>query len=169
MNNRIPILIAIGVLLIMGGIVFVVSSGGSSKSDTKNVVATPTPVHVEQLSDDDRPTVKLSFSADGHYVTLNVSNLKASSLEYSLIYDATVKKSQIQTGVSGSVKLEGRDSYSNRQLLGSESSGKFTYHEKIDNAVMELSLRNEAGYSIYTATYPFEIVSGQTVELTPAQ
>jgi hypothetical protein len=53
--------------------------------------------------------------------------------------------------------------------LGSESSGKFTYHENITNAVMELTLRDENKYSIFTATFPFTVSPGKTIELSQSQ
>jgi hypothetical protein len=90
-------------------------------------------------------------------------------LEYNLIYDAIVKKNPVNTGVTGSAKLEGKTVYSYKQLLGSESSGKFTYHENITNAVMELTLRDENKYSIFTATFPFTVSPGKTIELSQSQ
>lgn len=137
-----------------------------SSNTPATVQPTPTPATVEQLSVEDRPKVAMTFSPDGHYVTVKMASLKAAQLEYNLIYDATVKKNPIQTGVSGSAQISGTDEYSNKQLLGSESSGKFTYHENIKNAVMELTLRNTDGYSIYSGTYPFTVSAGKTVDLS---
>jgi hypothetical protein len=129
------------------------------------ITSTPTSPTVEQLTEDKYPKVTLQFSADGHYVTVNITDLHAAALEYNLIYDATVKKSPVNTGVTGGTKLDGETSYSYKQLLGSESSGKFTYHENITNAVMELTLRDGNKYSIFSATYPFSVSPGKTVEL----
>lgn len=127
----------------------------------------PTPGFAEQLSPDQYPKVSLDFSSDSHYVTVNITNIHADQIEYNLIYDATVKGNKIQTGVNASAKLDGKTEYSYKQLLGSESSGKFTYHSKIENAVMELALRDSAGRSVYNTTLPFTISPGQSVELTP--
>ena len=165
MNKKIIIITSLVIvsLIAIGG-VKVFSTGNST-----NPVPTPTPTAVEQLSPDKYPQVSLDFSADGHYVTVNLSKLQAASLEYNLIYDAIVKKNQVNTGVTGSTKLEGKDSYTYRQLLGSESSGKFTFHEEIKNAVMELTLRDTNRYSIFSATYPFEVSPGKSLDLSPAQ
>jgi len=111
----------------------------------------------------------LDFSSDGHYVTVNISNIHSDQLEYNLIYDATVKKDRIQTGVNAAAKLNGKSEYSYRQLLGSESSGKFTYHANIQNAMMELTLRDAANRSIFSATYPFTISPGKSQILTTSQ
>ena len=62
----------------------------------------PTPEIVEQLASDKQPKVNMTFSSDAHYVTVNITNISAASLEYNLIYDATVKGSSLQTGVNAS-------------------------------------------------------------------
>ncbi len=119
------------------------------------VVPTPTPSALVKLTPDQYPTVSLDFSADGRYVTVKIANINSEKLEYNLIYDATVKKNKIQTGVNAAASLNGEKTYEKRQLLGSESSGKFTYHEKIENAFIELTLRDAYGRSIFFGTYPF--------------
>jgi hypothetical protein len=129
---------------------------------------TPTDELVQQLDPDKHPQVSLVFRPDGRYVTVNIKNLHAAVLEYNLIYNATVKNNKLQTGVNAQAKLDGVSTYSKEQLLGSESSGKFTYHANITNAIMELTLRDSSGRSIFTATYPFEVRAGQTVDLQPA-
>ena len=154
-------------LLLIGGVIF-----AKTKLSAGSVVVptpTPTPESVVQLPPDKQPQVSLTFSDDGHYVTVNVTDINADQLEYNLIYDATVKGTQINTGVSGSSKLNGVTSYSYKQLLGSESSGHFTYHASIKNAVMELTLRNNTGYSVFTATYPFTVSAGKTIDLKPSE
>jgi len=130
-----------------------------------SIVPSPTPAAAEQLTPDKYPRVSLEFSPDGHYVTVKISQIVASSLEYNLIYDAMVKKSPVNTGVTGSAKLDSQSTYTYKQLLGSESSGKFTYHENIKNAVMELTLRDANKYSIFSATYPFSLTPGKSIDL----
>lgn len=158
------------ILLIVGILIGVLAIFGIGRmitgSSKVSVTPTPTPATVEQLPEDKRPQISLAFTADGHYVTVNIENIYAAELEYNLIYDASVKKSQIQTGVTGGSKLDGKNNYAYKQLLGSESSGKFTYHESIKNAVMELTLRDSNKYSIFSATYPFEVTPGETISLT---
>ena len=136
----------------------------------KSVVApTPTPEAVKQLLPDQAPQVSLSFSTDAHYVTVNVTNIHADQIEYNLIYTATVKASQIQTGVNASKKLSGVTTYTERQLLGSESSGHFTYHQNIHDATMELTLRDAQNRSVYTTTYPFTLSPGSSINLKASE
>jgi hypothetical protein len=160
-------LAVIPLILLIGGGFFVKKTFFPSPSIA---VATPTPEPVvEQLPLESQPQASLQFSADGHYVTIKLANVQAAQLEYNLIYDATVKKNQIQTGVSGSARLNGQTTYSQKQLLGSESSGHFTFHDNISNATLELVLRNESGYSVFSATYPFTVSPGKSVSLTASE
>ncbi|TSC88351.1 MAG: hypothetical protein G01um101416_19 [Microgenomates group bacterium Gr01-1014_16] len=156
--------------IIVGTVVLVLILGGFflfRKPTTNNQQPTTTPIPgiAEQLTPDQYPKARLDFSSDAHYVTVNITNIKSDQLEYNLIYDATVKGNKIQTGVNASAKLDGQTDYSYKQLLGSESSGKFTYHTKIDNAVMELALRDSAGRSVYNATLPFTVSPGTSINL----
>lgn len=153
-------------LIVAGAIIYSAQKGGSKLA----VRPTPSPAVVEQLPVEKQPKVSLEFTKDAHYVTVDISNLNADQLEYNLIYDATVKNnSQIQTGVNAAANVKGKSAYSQKQLLGSESSGKFTYHEHIKNANMELTLRDSSGHSIFTATYPFEVKSGSSTQLSASQ
>jgi hypothetical protein len=159
----------------IGGIIALLTGGILAKTvifkSHDKVTPTPRPSpQVEQLSPDQAPSVSLNFSPDGHYVTVNITKIHAAMLEYNLIYDAKVKNNLINTGVSGSSVLDnGKDSYTYKQLLGSESSGHFTYHEQIHNATMELTLRNSDNYSVYNAVYPFTVSPGSDISLTPSQ
>lgn len=165
MKKALPI---VGIILVLvGGGVFFASRGKNDGKGTTKVTPTPLPPAV-QLPVEQQPKVSLTFSKDAHYVTVNITNLHSDQLEYNLIYDAVVKKQQIQTGVNASAKLEGKTTYSKEQLLGSESSGKFSYHEQIKNAVMELTLRDASNRSIFTATYPFTVSAGKTIDLSPS-
>ena len=158
---------ALIVILLIGGILFAKSKFTSGSKVT--LTPTPTPESVAQLTPDQAPKVSLSFTGDGHYVTVNITEIHAAKLEYNLIYNATVKNIQINTGVSGSSALNGGNSYSYKQLLGSESSGHFTYHSNITDATMELTLRNDAGYSVFNATYPFSVSPGKTIDLKASE
>jgi len=132
------------------------------------IVPTPTPAPIVQLSPDQYPQVSVQFSTDAHYATVKINNINADKLEYNLIYDATVKKNQIQTGVNAAATLNGGKTYEKTQLLGSESSGKFTFHENIKNAFIELTLRDSYGRSVFFGTYPFILTPGSTQNLTLA-
>lgn len=152
---------AVLVLVISGGVIYIAKKNGGNLP-----LATPSPSKaVVQLSQDKQPKISLQFSSDAHFVTVSLSNLNADQLEYNLIYDAIVKTTQIQTGVNSTADIKGKSTFTQKQLLGSESSGKFTYHTNIKNAVMELTLRDSGGHSIFTQTYPFTVSPGQSVDL----
>lgn len=166
MNKWLPVVGALVALGISGGVILYF------KGKPNSPIATPTPTPdtaAVQLTADKQPKVELKFSSDSHFVTVSLSNLNAHQLEYNLIYDASVKGSKLQTGVNSTANILGKSTFSQKQLLGSESSGKFTYHEKITNAVMELALRDSAGRSVFTATYPFTVSPGSSTTLTPAE
>ena len=165
MNKWLPIIGAVVALGISAGVILYFK--GKPKSSLP--IPTPTPEAAVQLATDKQPQVELKFASDGHYATVSLSNLNADQLEYNLIYDATVKSSKLQTGVNSTANISGKSTFSQKQLLGSESSGKFTYHEKITNAVMELTLRDSAGRSIFTSTYPFTVTPGSSSTLTPSE
>ncbi|MEK7163952.1 MAG: hypothetical protein AAB768_02290 [Patescibacteria group bacterium] len=162
MKDLWPIIAAVVILLAASSVIYVAKkNGGELPKPSPN----PSPAVVVQLSDEKQPKVSMQFDAKGNYVTVTISNLHADQLEYNLIYDATVKGNQIQTGVNASTSVKGKSTYTQKQLLGSESSGKFTYHTNIKNAVMELTLRDESRSSVFSATYPFTVSSGKSSEL----
>ena len=156
----------IGVTLLVVGIgIFLVFRNRAPK--TENQTPTPTPGIAQQLTPDQYPKVSLDFSSEAHYATVNITNIHADQVEYELQYDATIKGNTIQSGVSASAKLDGKTDYSYKQLLGSESSGKFTYHTKIVNAEIRLTLRDNENRSVYNTTLPFTVSPGKSVDLTP--
>ncbi len=160
----------LGLVMVVGVLLLARAGGDPSKISVAN--PTPTGEQVQQLAPADQPKVSLAFKADGHYATVKITNLKSNSLEYNLIYDADVynrdlkKNVRIQTGVTDNQKLNGANSYTKEQLLGSVSSGKTTYHENIANGIMELTLRDTDGRSIFSASYPFTITPGKSIDLT---
>lgn len=161
MKNWLPVIGAVVALLVSGAIIY-----SARKNNGQLPIVKPTPgTTAQQLPADQQPKVQLTFSADAHYVTIRLTNLHSSKLEYNLIYDATVGKNKLNTGVNSTAVVEGKTEFSQKQLLGSESSGKFSYHENIQNAVMELTLRDSAGRSVFSATYPFTVASGQSADL----
>jgi len=157
---------AVFVLIAAGTVVYVY------KNKTPGAIgdtSTPSPSAAVQLAVDKQPKVQLAFTNDSYYATVTLTNLYADKMEYNLIYDATVKKDRIRPGVTSTATVTGKTTFAQKQLLGSESSGKFSYHKDIQNAVMELTLRDIQGRSIFTATYPFEVKPDQTVSLTASE
>lgn len=159
-----PAVLAVLALLVAGVIVYTYKNRSAGNL---SAVPTPTPAAAAQLSPDKQPKVELTFTSDSHYATVSFTNLYADAIEYNLIYDATVGKNALNTGVNSTATVTGKTTFSQKQLLGSESSGHFSYHTNIHNASMELTLRDAQGRSIFTATYPFTVSAGATVSLTP--
>jgi len=157
------LIVALVLLLLLGGGGYLAAKKYLFSSA---LVPTPTLEPASQLPPEKHPVVNMEFTKDGHYVTVKISNIFADRLEYNLMYDAKVKGNSIQTGVAASAQTAGQSDYSHQQLLGSESSGKFTYHENIQNAVLELTLRDPAARSIFSATYPFTYSPGLSQSLT---
>ena len=157
------LIVALVLLLLLGGGGYLAAKKYLFSSA---LVPTPTLEPASQLPPEKHPVVNMEFTKDGHYVTVKITNIHADRLEYNLIYEASVKGNRIQTGVSASAKMEGQTDYSRQQLLGSESSGKFTYHEKITNAFVELTLRDSYGRSLFFGTYPFTLTPGASQTLT---
>jgi len=153
-NKWLPIVGAIGTLGLSAGVLLYFKGQPNSPLPTP----TPTLEVAVQLTANKQPQIELKFSSDGHYVTVSLSNLYADQLEYNLIYDASVKGSKLQTGVNSTASITGKTTFSQKQLLGS-------YHEKIANAVMELTLRDVSGRSIFTSTYPFTVTPGSSAKL----
>lgn len=153
---------AVAVLLISGFYIYRMRNATPSGPGP-----TPTLEAVAQLPESEQPKPSLTFTRDAHEVTVNFSNLHAAKLEYNLIYEATVgtRKDRIETGVYGEDDIEGKSTYSSKQLLGSESSGKRSFHENISNARLEVTLRDSEGRSVFFKTYPFDVTPGSTVEL----
>lgn len=165
MKNWLPVIGAILVLVVSGAVIYSARKNGGQLV----LHPTPSPSAAVQLSVDQQPKIKMTFTADAHYTTVDIENLHADKVEYNLIYDATVGKSALNTGVNSTAVVTGKSSFSQKQLLGSESSGHFSYHENIHNATMDLTLRDSAGRSIFTATYPFTVTPGGAVSLTASE
>jgi hypothetical protein len=165
MKKAIPVIVLV-IALGIGG--FLIFNKNKNPESTITPASTPDPV-AQQLPPDKQPSVSLAFDAVGHYVTVTVANLNADQIEYSLVYDAVVKNNKINTGASGGGRITGQTTYTQKQLLGSESSGHFTYHENIQNALMNLTLRDSSNRSVFSATYPFTVTPGKSVSLTASQ
>ena len=167
MDKWFPIGGAIAALLVSFVVIYKFKNKEAVIPSTTDTVQ-EAPLPEATLAPSQIPQVKMRFEPDGHFVVVTFDNLHGFELEYNLIYEATVKGNRIQTGVSSTKNVEGQTTISQRQLLGSESSGKFTYHDKIKNANLELTLRDKAKRSIFTAIYPFEIKAVKTIDLKPS-
>ncbi len=154
MKKYLPlILIGVGVLVVaFGGIMIAKMMKGGGGDDTQDEANVP------EIPADQRPTVSLTPSSDGHWLDFKVQGIKvagAASMDYELLYTTGTG---VQQGVPGTVKLDGSDVDRNL-LLGSESSGKFRYDEGVKGGTMTIRFRNEKGKLIGKLATTFTLSS----------
>ncbi len=147
------ILIGVGVLVVaVSGITIAKMMKGGGDDAVEDEASIP------EIPQDQRPTISLTPSSDGHWLDFKVQNIKvkgAASMDYELIYTTGMG---VQQGVPGTVKLEGSDVTRNL-LLGSESSGKFRYDEGVKGGTMTIRFRNDKGKLIGKLSSTFTLSS----------
>lgn len=151
------ILLGIGLLIVVVAFVMV----KSSKKDVVDEEDT-----VKEIALEERPSVSLIPSEDGHYLKLTIAQIKvkkAASLDYELLYGLPDGRTQ---GVPGTVKLTGADVIKDL-LLGSESSGKFRYDEGVSGGTITLRFRDDKGKLLGKLSTKFSMQSGTTTLSMP--
>lgn len=130
------VLLGLGILVLVCAY-FLVFKKGSKVEDTE-VEGVP------EVALADRPVTTLTPSSDGHWLELNITKIKvkASSLDYELLYDLPDGRTQ---GVPGSIKLQGLSMVERDLLLGSESSGKYRYDEGVQKGTITIRYRDDKG------------------------
>ncbi len=119
---------------------------------------------LEEVVLERRPIASLTPSEDGHWLNLKIEKivLDATSFDYELLYKLPDGRTQ---GVPGTVKLDGQKTIERELLLGSESSGKFSYDEGVESGTLTLRFRNEKGKLIAKFSTQFHLQS-DTSKLT---
>lgn len=140
------ILIGVGLLIIVGAILFVINS---AKKATSGGMADDS--SVPELPQSQWPLVSLLpvFNSTipnslGHLLLLKVEKInvpEAASMDYELLYSTTDGGQQ---GVPGTVQLTGT-SVERQLLLGSESSGKYRFDEGVDHGTITIRFRDASG------------------------
>jgi hypothetical protein len=144
------------VLLVIGvgvlAFAFFLSKGKKESTSTKPEDESV----VKEVPFEKRPVVSLTPSADGHWLTLKIEQIKinAASLDYDLIYDLSDDRQQ---GVPGTIKLEGKNEVSEDLLLGSESSGKFRYDEGVEKGTLTFKFRDSGGKLVAKMSTDFNL------------
>lgn len=139
MKKYLPlILLGVGLLVVVFAFIFVKSRKSAEvvdPNDESGLIDVPL---------EKRPLVSLIPTDDGHYLTLKVDKIgfSAASMDYELLYKNTLDVTQ---GVPGTVNIEGKTSFENKLLLGSESSGKFRYDEGVKDGSLTLRFRDAKG------------------------
>jgi len=96
---------------------------------------------------EERPYIALWPSSDGHWITLNVDNIKNSEkIEYEIVYEMTVESEEgnkrIEQGITSEVSVKGNSYNSGKRLFGSESAGKYKYDKDVEGKRLLIRLRN---------------------------
>lgn len=144
MKKKLLIILPIVVLLIVGAVFLV------NKNKKVSPVATPTkkkvqsPVNVIAVAE--RPYLELEPSADGHYITILVKEVKkpASQLDYTMEYQTG---SMLQ-GFGGLIEVS-KLPISEKKLFGSQSAGgAITYHEDIKGGNLLAQFTGTENYAV---------------------
>jgi hypothetical protein len=133
-------------------------SPGSEVTPTPETEPLPTAMKSLESSILERPFVSLTPTSDGHWVNLEVNNIRsdAKSIDYELIYFAGDIGNKIERGTSGLVDLKGETSLTRKVLFGSESctvSCKYKYDENISEGTLTIKIRSDAGVEKYTSAF----------------
>lgn len=139
MKKLLPLILLLGGVLVLGAVFFFIA-----KSTKETAAPEEESEMAPEVALSDRPIAKLTPSADGHWLTMNIEKIKiaAKSLDYELLYSLPDGRTQ---GVPGSINLAGSELIERKLLLGSESSGKFRYDEGVTQGTLTLKFRNDKG------------------------
>ena len=137
------LMIGIGLVLVIGlGFIgwFILGKNNSGEE----VLPTPTPVRYVEVSAEEAPFVSLIPSSDGHWLTLNIAGIRdAETVEYELAYDTAAGVGQGSISSPSPVGADGK--YEKRIMLGTESSGKYTFHEGVSGGSVTVKLAGGLG------------------------
>ncbi|OIP87381.1 hypothetical protein CO009_02530 [Candidatus Shapirobacteria bacterium CG_4_8_14_3_um_filter_35_11] len=150
--------------------VFVLSSCGAKKTIS---TATPTPIPRELvITDDQKPTIKLTPRQDGHELTLTISQINSLfiKIEYELIYTAVDGGLEIEKGVSGNIESKDilNGTAERKILLGTESCTngcKYKYDSGINGGSLNLTLITEDN-QVASLEMPFTLTSSKGKNFT---
>jgi hypothetical protein len=147
------ILLFLGILVLVGAYFLLIKPRNEGVKESIPQEEAAPEVPIEQ-----RPVVSLTPSDDGHWLTLNIKDIRisAESLEYLLLYDLPDGRQQ---GVPGTVKIAGENSIERKLLLGSESSGKFRYDEGVERGTITIKFRDSKAKLVANFSSEFHLIS----------
>lgn len=146
------------IILVGSGIIILIIIFLIAKSMKGGNTPVQEEVNVPEIPLDQRPTVSLTPTSDGHWLDFKVQSIKvkgAATMDYELLYTTGTG---IQQGVPGTVKLDGTD-IERKLLLGSESSGKFRYDEGVKDGTMTIKFRDVKGKLLGKLSTTFSLSS----------
>jgi len=154
------IIILVSIVVIVPLLVFLFTR--TKKTTTIPIKKTETSKQIE-LTADEKPYVSLIPRADGHNLTLKITEIptKFTTVDYELIYTAKDQNLEIEKGVSGTIKLTGSSLEKDDLLLGTASCTngcKYKYDEGVTGGTLTLTLTtNDKQYVSYET--PFTLKS----------
>lgn len=130
----------------------------TSKENPLSGLPSPMPTKSLEITILERPFATLEPTADGHWVNLEVNNLRpeVKSIDYELIYFAGDIGNQVERGVAGSIELKGETSIKRKILFGSESCTvkcKYKFDENVSEGILTLKLRNASGTEKFESSF----------------
>ncbi|MFA5828105.1 MAG: hypothetical protein WC841_01900 [Candidatus Shapirobacteria bacterium] len=142
-------------------------SACGAKKPESNTQPTPTVTKLIELTPEEQPYIKLIPRADGHELKLVIQKLNTniSEIDYELIYTATDNGQEIEKGVSGNMKVEGK-SVERDLLLGTASCTngcKYKYDTGISQGTLMLTLATSSG-QVSTFETPFTLKSAAALK-----
>lgn len=152
------------IIAILASAVFVSGCAKKTSVETPPDQAVPTPVPTRPVEETikERPYVSLNVSSDGHWLTLDIKNIKkgTTDLEYELTYFADFEGNRIERGVSTGgkpIELSSQTEYSKKLLLGSAScttgTCKYKYDENVNEGMLILTLIGSGGKEKYESAF----------------
>lgn len=147
-NPVVFFVVALIIVLIFAGGVFVLRSGKNSQGST----ATPSVTSFLPPAD---PNIKVDLKPinEGRIVILSLADIPGDtiSIEYELTY---VTENGLPKGVLGTTKLEpGQKSVEREITLGTCSSGKCVYDENVEKVTVTLKFNTSSGASRFQKEY----------------
>jgi hypothetical protein len=157
MKKFLPIILLIlGVVVLLGAYIFI------KREKQKAVVQVPQEGTIQEISVEKRPIVSLTPSTDGHWLKLKVEKIviNAVSMDYELLYQVPDGRQQ---GVPGTIQLNGVSEIERDLLMGSESSGKFSYDQGVEKGTITIKFRDNQGVLVGKLSSDFHLQSGVSI------
>ena len=148
-KKKLMIILPIVILVIIGAIFLLNKNKGTDKvsepTTTKKKVQSP--VNVIDIAD--RPYLRLEPSADGHYISIIVEEVKKSATQ--LDYEMEYQTGSMLQGFGGLIKLD-KLPVVEKKLFGSQSAGgAITYHEDIQGGNLLAQFTGTENYAVKSA------------------
>lgn len=151
MNKNLRIgLVALVVAGILGAGAFFVLGKGREKNN--GPLPTPTPEKYLEVGVEDAPFVSITPSKDGHWLKVNLERIReAETIEFELAYETSEGVNQGAIGGPYPVPADG--TYTKEILLGTESSGHYTYHQGVKGGTLTVRLGGGIGPRKFMADF----------------